>query len=101
MIHNGIEYGDMQLISEAYWVMKNLLKLDNGEMSSVFSQWNEGKLRSYLIEITANILQHKDKSGGYLIDKYWIQPDKRYRQMVGNQCYGAWYAVGADCYGCF
>ena len=41
MIHNGIEYGDMQLISEAYWVMKNLLKLDNGEMSSVFSQWNE------------------------------------------------------------
>lgn len=69
MIHNGIEYGDMQLISEAYWVMKNLLKLDNGEMSSVFSQWNEGKLRSYLIEITANILQHKDKSGGYLIDK--------------------------------
>lgn len=38
-------------------------------MSSVFSQWNEGKLRSYLIEITANILQHKDKSGGYLIDK--------------------------------
>ena len=69
MIHNVIEYGDMQLISEAYWVKKNLLKLDNGEMSSVFSQWNEGKLRSYLIEITANILQHKDKSGGYLIDK--------------------------------
>lgn len=69
MIHNGIEYGDMQLISEAYWLMKNLLKLGNEEMSSVFSYWNEGKLRSYLIEITANILQHKDKSGGFLIDK--------------------------------
>ncbi|MEG0455959.1 MAG: decarboxylating NADP(+)-dependent phosphogluconate dehydrogenase, partial [Bacteroides sp.] len=69
MIHNGIEYGDMQLISEAYWVMKNLLGLNNDEMADVFAYWNEGKLRSYLIEITANILRHKDKSGGYLIDK--------------------------------
>ena len=42
MIHNGIEYGDMQLISEAYWLMKNLLKLGNEEMSSVCSYWNEG-----------------------------------------------------------
>ena len=69
MIHNGIEYGDMQLIAEAYWVMKNLLGLDNGQMAEIFADWNEGKLRSYLIEITANILRHKDKSGGYLIDK--------------------------------
>lgn len=69
MIHNGIEYGDMQLISEAYWVMKNLLDLKNEEMADVFASWNEGKLRSYLIEITANILRHKDKAGGYLIDK--------------------------------
>ena len=59
MIHNGIEYGDMQLIAEAYWVMKNLLQLNNEDMASVFAHWNEGKLRSYLIEITANILRHK------------------------------------------
>ena len=69
MIHNGIEYGDMQLIAEAYWVMKNLIDLTNEEMADVFTRWNEGKLRSYLIEITSNILRHKDKSGGYLIDK--------------------------------
>ena len=87
MIHNGIEYGDMQLISEAYWVMKNLLKLDNGEMSSVFSQWNEGKLRSYLIEITANILQHKDKSGGYLIDKIL--------DTAGQKGTGKWSVINA------
>lgn len=87
MIHNGIEYGDMQLISEAYWVMKNLLKLDNGEMSSVFSQWNEGKLRSYLIEITANILQHKDKAGGYLIDKIL--------DTAGQKGTGKWSVINA------
>ena len=77
----------MQLISEAYWVMKNLLKLDNGEMSSVFSQWNEGKLRSYLIEITANILQHKDKSGGYLIDKIL--------DTAGQKGTGKWSVINA------
>ena len=59
----------MQLIAEAYWVMKNLIDLTNEEMADVFARWNEGKLRSYLIEITSNILRHKDKSGGYLIDK--------------------------------
>lgn len=69
MIHNGIEYGDMQLIAEAYWVMKRLLDLDNEEMADIFAHWNEGKLRSYLIEITTNILRHKDKAGGYLLDK--------------------------------
>ena len=69
MIHNGIEYGDMQLIAEAYWVMKKLLDMPNEEMASVFARWNEGKLRSYLIEITGNILRHKDNTGAYLIDK--------------------------------
>lgn len=87
MIHNGIEYGDMQLISEAYWVMKNLLKLDNEEMASVFSHWNEGKLRSYLIEITANILQHKDKTGGYLIDKIL--------DTAGQKGTGKWSVINA------
>ena len=68
MVHNGIEYGDMQLIAEAYWVMKNLLDLSNEQMADVFSHWNEGKLRSYLIEITSHILRHRDRTGAYLID---------------------------------
>lgn len=69
MIHNGIEYGDMQLIAEAYWTMKSLLNITNEQMAAVFGKWNEGKLHSYLIEITAHILNHKDfKYGGYLID---------------------------------
>lgn len=68
MIHNGIEYGDMQLIGEAYWVMKFMGGMSNEEMADVFEKWNEGKLRSYLIEITARILRHKDGNGGYLID---------------------------------
>ncbi|KXB40383.1 phosphogluconate dehydrogenase [Bacteroidales bacterium KA00344] len=68
MIHNGIEYGDMQLISEAYWVMKHLGGMSNDEMADVFDEWNKGKLQSYLIEITANILRHKDAKGDMLID---------------------------------
>ncbi|MCI6617736.1 MAG: decarboxylating NADP(+)-dependent phosphogluconate dehydrogenase, partial [Prevotella sp.] len=68
MIHNGIEYGDMQLIAEAYWVMKNMGGMANEEMADVFSRWNEGKLKSYLIEITAQILCHKDASGEALLD---------------------------------
>lgn len=76
MIHNGIEYGDMQLIAEAYWVMKELLDMTNEEMASVFTRWNEGKLRSYLIEITGNILRHKDKTA-HLIDKILMPPDRK------------------------
>lgn len=87
MIHNGIEYGDMQLIAEAYWVMKSLPKLNNEQMEQVFSSWNEGKLRSYLIEITANILRHKDKSGGYLIDKIL--------DTAGQKGTGKWSVINA------
>ena len=87
MIHNGIEYGDMQLIAEAYWVMKNLLDLENEEMANVFSHWNEGKLRSYLIEITANILRHTDKSGGYLLDKIL--------DAAGQKGTGKWSVINA------
>lgn len=68
MVHNGIEYGDMQLISEAYGMMKETGKLSNDEMSAVLSQWNAGKLNSYLIEISAEILAHKNSEGKYLID---------------------------------
>mmetsp|Transcript_7412 Transcript_7412/g.14025 ORF Transcript_7412/g.14025 Transcript_7412/m.14025 type:complete len:348 (+) Transcript_7412:1-1044(+) len=60
MVHNGIEYGDMQLIAEVYDVMKIVLGLDNISMSKVFDQWNKGRLESYLIEITAIILSRKD-----------------------------------------
>ncbi len=69
MVHNGIEYGDMQLISEAYSVMKSMSYMDNESMAQLFDLWNRGKLKSYLIEITANILNYKDGKGDYLIDK--------------------------------
>jgi len=69
MVHNGIEYGDMQLISEAYFLMKNLLKISNEEMSEIFAEWNKGELNSYLIEITSHILKKKDEeTGKYIID---------------------------------
>ena len=68
-IHNGIEYGDMQLISESYAVMRDLLYLDNKKMSETFNKWNKDKLESYLIEITGEILGTKDEDGDYLVDK--------------------------------
>ena len=69
MVHNGIEYGDMQLICEIYDIMRKVLKMPNEVMSTVFSDWNKGELCSYLIEITANILNYRDTDGSYLIDK--------------------------------
>ncbi|CAN6574560.1 unnamed protein product [Malus baccata var. baccata] len=70
MIHNGIEYGDMQLIAEAYDVLKSVGKLSNKELQKVFSEWNKGELLSFLIEITADIFGIKDDKGdGYLVDK--------------------------------
>jgi 6-phosphogluconate dehydrogenase len=69
MVHNGIEYGDMQLICEAYQVMKEGLGLSNEEMCSVLTEWNKGELDSYLIEITRDILAYKDEQGEYVVDK--------------------------------
>jgi 6-phosphogluconate dehydrogenase len=70
MVHNGIEYGDMQLICEAYFLMKEGLGLSNDELYDVFHQWNQGELDSYLIEITRDIFSVKDDKGeGYLVDK--------------------------------
>ncbi|WP_267623760.1 NADP-dependent phosphogluconate dehydrogenase [Enterococcus faecium] len=63
MVHNGIEYGDMQLIAESYDLMKNILKLSVEEMADIFKEWNQGELDSYLIEITADILTRKDDEG--------------------------------------
>ena len=69
MVHNGIEYGDMQLIGEAYQLMKDYLGLSTDEMSVVFAEWNKGELDSFLIQITAEILAFKDSDGQPLVDK--------------------------------
>ncbi len=69
MVHNGIEYGDMQVICEAYQLMKDGLGMTADEMHKVFAEWNKGDLDSFLIEITANILAFKDTDGQPLVDK--------------------------------
>jgi 6-phosphogluconate dehydrogenase len=69
MVHNGIEYGDMQLICEVYQIMKELLGMKAPEMHDVFEEWNKGELDSYLIEITRDILAFKDADGTPLVDK--------------------------------
>ncbi len=69
MVHNGIEYGDMQIINEAYHVMKDLLGMSADEMHEVFKEWNNGDLDSYLIEITRDILAVKDEDGEPLVEK--------------------------------
>ncbi|HEY7370756.1 MAG TPA: NADP-dependent phosphogluconate dehydrogenase [Polyangia bacterium] len=69
MVHNGIEYGDMQLIAEAYDVLRSVGGLSNAELADTFDEWNKGELQSYLIEITAHVFRHKDPdTGGDLID---------------------------------
>lgn len=89
MVHNGIEYIDMQLICEAYWLMTHLLGMNAPELSSVFSEWNGGDLDSYLIQITADILQQKDTSTGegYLVDKIL--------DTAGQKGTGKWTAINA------
>jgi len=69
MVHNGIEYGDMQLINETYHIMKDVLGMTPDEMHEVFKEWNKGELDSYLIEITRDILAFKDDDGLPLVDK--------------------------------
>lgn len=69
MVHNGIEYADMQLIAEAYDLLKNAVGLDNEAIRAAFAEWNDGDLSSYLIEITAQIFSVRDpETGGYLVD---------------------------------
>jgi 6-phosphogluconate dehydrogenase len=68
MVHNGIEYGDMQMICETYQMMKYALGLTNEEMHEVFTEWNAGELDSYLIEITRDILGYKDEDGKAVVD---------------------------------
>jgi 6-phosphogluconate dehydrogenase len=69
MVHNGIEYGDMQLICEAYWLLKHGAGLSNDDLAKVFADWNTGELDSYLIEITRDIFTVKDpETGGFMVD---------------------------------
>ena len=87
MVHNGIEYGDMQLICEAYQLMKELLGLSHDEMHEVFARWNEGELSSYLVEITRDILARKDDDGQPLLEKIL--------DTAGQKGTGKWTAVTA------
>ncbi|MCX8731148.1 NADP-dependent phosphogluconate dehydrogenase [Gilliamella sp. B2969] len=87
MAHNGIEYGDMQLIAESYSVLKHVVGLDNEQLSSVFTDWNKGELNSYLIEITADIFKYKDEQGQYLIDVIL--------DAAGNKGTGKWTSQSA------
>jgi 6-phosphogluconate dehydrogenase len=87
MVHNGIEYGDMQLICEAYQVMKDMLGMTPDEMHEVFKEWNKGELDSYLIEITRDILAFKDEDGSPLIDSIL--------DTAGQKGTGKWTAVTA------
>ena len=69
MVHNGIEYGDMQLICEAYHLMKNALDLSHQEMGTILEEWNSGELDSFLIEITKDIMRFNDNDGQPLVEK--------------------------------
>ena len=68
MVHNGIEYADMQLIAEAYDVLRNVLGKEPAELAGIFREWNEGDLESFLIELTAEVLEHEDASGTPFVD---------------------------------
>ena len=84
MVHNGIEYGDMQMICETYQIMKDAMGMNNDEMQSVFRQWNQGELNSYLIEITRDILGYQE-NGEYVIDTIL--------DTAGQKGTGKWTAV--------
>ncbi len=87
MVHNGIEYGDIQLICECYQIMKGYLGMSNEEMHEVFAEWNKGDLDSYLIEITRDILAKKDDDGKYVLD-YILD-------TAGQKGTGKWTAIAA------
>lgn len=87
MVHNGIEYGDMQLICEIYDLMRRLLNLSNDEMQTVFEEWNKGELDSYLIEITRDILGYREEDGSVLLDKIL--------DTAGQKGTGKWTGISA------
>ncbi|MDD4192859.1 MAG: decarboxylating NADP(+)-dependent phosphogluconate dehydrogenase, partial [Mangrovibacterium sp.] len=87
MVHNGIEYGDMQIICEAYQIMKDLLGMSADEMHEVFKKWNTEELDSYLIEITRDILAFKDEDGQAIVEKIL--------DTAGQKGTGKWTGVAA------
>ena len=87
MVHNGIEYGDMQLICEAYQFMKDGLGMSHEEMHQVFYEWNQTELNSYLIEITASILAYRDEGGEPLVEKIL--------DTAGQKGTGKWTGINA------
>ncbi len=87
MVHNGIEYGDIQLICECYHIMKDILGMTNEEMHQTFAEWNRGDLDSYLVEITRDILAKKDEDGRYVLD-YILD-------TAGQKGTGKWTAISA------
>jgi 6-phosphogluconate dehydrogenase len=87
MVHNGIEYGDMQLICEAYQLLKDGLGLTNDEMHAIFSEWNKGELGSYLIEITRDIMAFKDTDGSALVENIL--------DTAGQKGTGKWTGISA------
>jgi 6-phosphogluconate dehydrogenase len=87
MVHNGIEYGDMQLICEAYHLMRNLLGMNHDQMHKVFAAWNQGDLDSYLIQITRDILAFKDTDGTPLIENVL--------DVAGQKGTGKWTCISA------
>ncbi|CAF3924866.1 unnamed protein product [Rotaria sp. Silwood1] len=90
MVHNGIEYGDMQLICEAYHIMKDILKMSNDEIAETFEEWNKGKLDSFLIQITAEILRYKE-NGKHVLDLI--------RDSAEQKGTGKWTGIAALEYG--
>merc|ERR1711881_302670 len=91
MVHNGIEYGDMQLICEAYNLMRDALGMSHDDMADTLAQWNQGELDSFLIEISANIIKYKDVDGQPLVEKI--------RDSAGQKGTGKWTAISALEYG--
>lgn len=87
MVHNGIEYGDMQLICEAYHLMRSLLEFNNQRLHEVFKEWNRGELDSYLIEITSEIFKKQDEDGKPLVDKIL--------DVAGQKGTGKWAIINA------
>jgi 6-phosphogluconate dehydrogenase len=87
MVHNGIEYGDMQLICECYQLMRDLLGMSDDEMHEVFAEWNKTELDSYLIEITRDILAYKDEDGSALVEKIL--------DTAGQKGTGKWTGISA------
>ena len=88
MIHNGIEYGDMQLICEAYQLLQKGLGLGAEELQKIFAEWNKGELNSYLIEITSHIFGFKDKDGTALVENIL--------DVDGDQCIRYWDTIDTD-----